>query len=188
MDCLYGYCWRMKDITKGNEEKGDSRLHRNLFIASFWIPISRTHKNRWKVEMEVIWWFAVYLCTEEIWGNKHTKKTLFQNWVSDFFLLQACTAWMEWNEFSKQCTTDTPTNPISSNGICAPIAHAMLWKFTPPCPISVFLLPKYLKSLHTLGITLQLKKITRSGFKFPEAPPVSTFKESWNNGNNLYYH
>lgn len=53
---------------------------------------------------------------------------------------------------------DEHTNHITTNGICGYIFHAVLWKFIPLCPTSVFLLPKYLKSLHTLAVTLRVQK------------------------------
>lgn len=75
---------------------------------------------------------------------------------ADFF--PCARQWTEWNEFSKHCMADKHTNHITTNGICGYIFHAVLWKFIPLCPASVFLLPEYLRSLHTLAVTSGVQK------------------------------
>lgn len=60
-----------------------------------------------------------------------------------------------------------PTNPISGNVICLLICHAMLWKFIPLYPTSAFLLPKYLKSLHTHSLLLLGAAVGSSRVRLP---------------------
>lgn len=91
---------------------------------------------------------------EEIGGPQKSNLLFFFNWshppskLTDFF--PHAHQWTERNEFSKHSMTDISTNPISSNVICVLICHAMLWKFIPLCPTSLFLLPKILEKLtHT---------------------------------------
>lgn len=45
-------------------------------------------------------------------------------WWSDFFYFRPTVLrYTEWNKLSKHCREVTPTNPFTTNGICAPISQ-----------------------------------------------------------------